>query len=627
MRMKTRIFALLITIVLAVSLLAGCRSGNDKQVTAEQISTEAETAEQISTEAETEVQTAEAPETEDRTAVRFIVTSDIHGKMVPWRYDTNQEDTSGSLAQIASVVKEKRNENTVLIDVGDSIQDNSAELFLNEDVHPMIQGMNAIGYDVATIGNHEFNYGMDTVKKTISGIKAKVILSNVYDTDGKRLADPYVIKECGGIRIGFIGAVTPNITKWDKKNLEGCTVTDPAEEINKIVSEIEDKTDLIVGVLHMDKDNEFGTPGAGYIDIMNRCPKLDFICAGHGHREVAEDDQATIPVVENKNFGQTVIVSDINLEKKNGKWQVINTVTEAVKVSDYKADTKVADLLASYDGIAREDADMLIGRLEGGDLVDDSDIPGIPNKLIRDSELMDSKAFAFQYYSDADIITVNPCKLDEGLRQGEIRKSDITNIQKYTNELYVVKMTGRQLKKYMEWAAAYYKQTSPEDLTIAFSEDRALYTFTAFTGVNYEINVSKPEGERIENLTWPDGRCVKDDDMFTAAVSNYMYNTYLADIGEVFDDKNDLPELISAGNEKGDFKAIIIDYISNVKHGIVTPNTDNNWKITGFEVDKDTTEKISELVKQGKLTIEESGDGRRINIRPITEKMLKEAEK
>ncbi len=620
MRIKARTITLLFTIILAVLLLAGCESDNGKQVKEVPVSGT------NMSDSATEVQTSVTPETKDRTTVRLIVTSDVHGRMVPWRYDTNQEDNSGSLAQIASIVKEKRNENTVVIDVGDSIQENSAELFLNESVHPMIMGMNTIGYDIVTIGNHEFNYGMDTTKKTVNTIKAKVILSNVYDTEGKRLADPYVIMECGGIRIGFIGAVTPNITKWDKRNLQGCRVTDPAEEINRIIGEIEDKTDLIIGVLHMDKDNELGTQGAGYIDIMNRCHGLDFICAGHGHREVTGGDQEIIPVVENKNSGQTVMVSDITLENKNGKWQVINTVTESVKASEYKADREVGNRLAAYDRIAREDADRLIGELKGGDLADDSDIPGIPNKLIRDTELMDFRAFVLQHYSGADVVSMNPCKLDEGLKQGEIRKYDISNIQKYINEMYVVKMTGKQLRKYMEWAAAYYKQAAPGDLTIAFSENRALFLYTAFTGVNYEVNVSKPEGERIENLTWPDGRAVKNDDIFTVAVSNYMYNTYLSDVGEVFDDKNDLPELISTDNEKGDFRAMIIDYISNVKHGTITPKTDNNWKITGLEVDKATTEKISDLFKQGKLTIETSEDGRRINTRPITEKMLKEAE-
>ncbi len=620
MRIQKRIVILHIAVIAAMSSMTGCKTDNIKPEAEQMMSGTTTSA------PSTDVQKVLTSETDEKKTVRLIVTSDIHGKMVPRRYDTNQEDTSGSLAQIASVIKEKRNENAVVIDVGDSIQDNSAELFLDEPVHPMLQGMNAIGYDIATIGNHEFNYGMNIAKKAVSGIKAKVILSNVYDNDGKRLADPYVIKECGGIRIGFIGAVTPNITKWDKNHLEGCTVTDPAEEINRIINEIEDKTDLIVGVLHMDKDNEFGTPGAGYMDIMNRCPGLDFICAGHGHREVTGGDQEIIPVVENKNFGQTVIVSDINLEKRNGKWEVTDTASESIKASDYKADKAVFDLLAPYDSLAREDAGRLIGKLEVGDLVDDSDVPGIPNKLIRDSELMDFRAFAFRHYSDADVVAVNPNKLDEGLRQGEIRKSDITNLQKFVNELYVLKMTGRQLKKYMEWTAEYYKQTSPGDLTIAFSEDRALYTFTAFTGVNYDVNISKPEGERIENLTWSDGRDVKDDDIFTTAVSSYMYNTYLSAAGEIFDDKDDLPELISADNDAGDLREMLIDYISNVKDGTITPKTDNNWKITGFEVDKETTDKISKLAEEGKLTIEGVGDGRRINTRPITEKMLKEVE-
>ena len=159
--------------------------------------------------------------------LQILATSDTHGKFDPWDYAANKADASGSVAQQATAIKENRTKTTLVVDAGDTIQANSAELFLNDDVHPMIAAQNAIGYDVYVTGNHEYNYGMATLEKVLSQQKAKVLTGNVYSPEGKPLADGYTIINKGGVKIGVIGMVTPNITRWDAKNLEGWTVTNP----------------------------------------------------------------------------------------------------------------------------------------------------------------------------------------------------------------------------------------------------------------------------------------------------------------------------------------------------------------------------------------------------------------
>ena len=170
---------------------------------------------------------------------------------------------SGSMAQLATAIKSLRNENTLVVDAGDTIQDNAADIFLGEEVHPMIAAMNAIGYDTWTTGNHEYNYGMETLKKVIASQKAKVLTGNVFDENGKPIADGFAIFERGGVKIGVIGMVTPNITRWDAANLADCTVTDPVEETKKIVAEIGDKVDALVAVMHMGIENEYGVANSG----------------------------------------------------------------------------------------------------------------------------------------------------------------------------------------------------------------------------------------------------------------------------------------------------------------------------------------------------------------------------
>ena len=178
--------------------------------------------------------------------LQILATSDTHGKFDPWDYAANKADASGSVAQQATAIKENRTKTTLVVDAGDTIQANSAELFLNDDVHPMIAAQNAIGYDVYVTGNHEYNYGMATLEKVLSQQKAKVLTGNVYSPEGKPLADGYTIINKGGVKIGVIGMVTPNITRWDAKNLEGWTVTNPVDESRKIIDKIKNDVDVII---------------------------------------------------------------------------------------------------------------------------------------------------------------------------------------------------------------------------------------------------------------------------------------------------------------------------------------------------------------------------------------------
>ena len=183
--------------------------------------------------------------------LQILATSDTHGKFDPWDYAANKADASGSVAQQATAIKQCRTRNTLVVDAGDTIQANSAELFLNDDLHPMVAAMNAIGYDIWTTGNHEYNYGMDVLKKVMGQQKAKVLTGNVYAPDGTPLADGYTIIKKGTVKIGVIGMVTPNIIRWDAKNLEGWKVTNPVDESRKIIDKIKDQVDVLIGVMHI----------------------------------------------------------------------------------------------------------------------------------------------------------------------------------------------------------------------------------------------------------------------------------------------------------------------------------------------------------------------------------------
>ena len=537
----------------------------------------------------------ESVEEQETRTVRIIATSDLHGKFCPWDYALNAESTSGSMAQLATAIAKYRTEDTILVDAGDTIQANSAEIFLgSEDVHPMILAMNALKYDVWVTGNHEYNFGIDTIKKTIADLNCKALTGNVYDRDGNPIADGYTILEQNGVRIAVIGMVTPNIARWDASNLQGCSVTDPLEETRKIIESIRGKYDVLVGVFHMGIENEYGLANSGVRDVLTKCPEFDVMVSSHEHTLIPSMDINGVLVVQNKFQAQTMSVIDLTLEKdsRNVKsadtdrssegWKLTSKSAESVTVADYEADPAMMELLAKYDARAREDAEEVIGRLEGGSLVPEgTESEPIPAALTQDTALIDLVNIVQMHYTGAAVSASALSGEGTNLKPGDIRKCDTAQIYKFSNTLYKLHMNGAQLKKYMEWSTGYFKTAEPGDTAVSINEDFPTYNYYMFAGVNYDVNLSREQGSRIENLTWPDGTPVRDEDEFDIAVNNYCANSQLLVPGVIYEDGEQLPVLMEMDvhGEIGGIRELILDYIRNVKGGVIHPECDQNWKI------------------------------------------------
>ena len=547
--------------------------------------------------------------------LQILATSDTHGKFDPWDYAANKADASGSVAQ------ENRTKTTLVVDAGDTIQANSAELFLNDDVHPMIAAQNAIGYDVYVTGNHEYNYGMATLEKVLSQQKAKVLTGNVYSPEGKPLADGYTIINKGGVKIGVIGMVTPNITRWDAKNLEGWTVTNPVDESRKIIDKIKNDVDVIIGVMHMDVDNEYGVYGSGVTDLANACPEFDVIVAAHGHKSIPNKMINGVLVVENKNAGATVSDIHVYLERGlNGKWKVKDRTSENLIIKDYAPDPELTALLAEYDQRAKDDAVTPIGQLVGGDLAPENEIDCLPQAMVQDTALLDFINEVQMYYTGAQVAATALTSMTSQMREGTIRKCDMASIYTYQNTLYKLQMNGWQLRQFMEWSAAFFKTWEPGDVTIAFDSSVRYYLYDAFAGVKYDLDISKQPGNRIQNLTWMDGRPVEDDDSFVVAVNNYRATTQLLTYADIFKEGDELPKLleIDVRGDVGGIRELLGEYIRTVKGGTIEPHVDNNWKLVGNNWNAADHEKAVKLLREGKLALSENADSRTLPGKAIT---------
>ena len=511
--------------------------------------------------------------------------------------------------------------NVLVVDAGDTIQANSAELFLNDDLHPMVAAMNAIGYDIWTTGNHEYNYGMDVLKKVMGQQKAKVLTGNVYAPDGTPLADGYTIIKKGTVKIGVIGMVTPNIIRWDAKNLEGWKVTNPVDESRKIIDKIKDQVDVLIGVMHMDTENEYGVYGSGVTDLANACPEFDVIVGGHGHRSIPNMMINNVLVVENKNAGATLSEIHVYLERQlDGKWKVVNRTSENLQIKEYEPDPELTALLASYDTRAKEDAVTPIGELKGGDLAPENEIDCLPQAMVQDTALLDFINEVQLYYTGAQVSATALTSMTSQMRAGTIRKCDMASIYTYQNTLYKLQMTGEQLRRFMEWSAAFFKTWKPDEVTIAFDPSVRYYLYDAFEGVNYELDVSKEPGHRIKNLKWPNGKAVKDTDTFVVAVNNYRATTQLLTAADIFLPGEDLPKLleIDVRGDVGGIRELLGEYIRTVKGGTIEPHVNNNWKIVGNNWKAADHQKAVQLLREGKLALNENADARTLPGKAIT---------
>lgn len=547
--------------------------------------------------------------------LQILASSDTHGKFDPWDYAANKADASGSVAQQATAIKQCRTAHTLVVDSGDTIQANSADLFLKDDLHPMVAAMNAIGYDVWTTGNHEYNYGMDTLKKVMAQQKAKVLVGNVYSPEGEPLADGYTIVRKGCLKIGLIGMVTPNITRWDAMNLKGWTVTNPVDESRKIIDKIKDKVDILIGVMHMDVDNEYDVYGSGVTDLANACPEFAVIVAGHGHRSIPHMMINDVLVVENKSSGATLSEIHVHLERQlNGKWKVVERTSENLNMKDYEPDPVLTELLATYDARAKEDAMTIIGELRGGNLAPENEIATLPQPMLQDTALLDFINEAQMYYTGAQVAATSLTSMSSQMLEGVIHKCDMASIYTYQNTLYKLEMNGEQLLRFMEWSAAFFRTWKPGDVTLAFDPSVRFFLYDAFEGVNYELDVSKEPGHRIRNLTWPNGTPVKPTDVFVVAVNNYRANTQLLTAADIFMEGEELPKLLELDvrGDVGGIRELLADYVRNVKGGIIEPRVNNNWKIVGNNWKAADHEKAVSLLREGKLSLYDNPDARNL---------------
>ncbi|MGL5379438.1 5'-nucleotidase C-terminal domain-containing protein [Clostridium sp.] len=558
--------------------------------------------------------------------IEVLGTTDLHGKFKNFEYATTSE-AAGGLNQIAAVVKEERknNNNVILLDNGDTIQGNYNHLFLtkeylSENMNPIALGLKEIGYDAFALGNHEFNYGMDVLNTIVSQVendKTSVLCANLYK-DGERVFKPYVIKEFEGVKVAVIGVVTNHITKWDADKLVGYNPTNPAEEVRKVIDELKSKNeaDMFVVSAHMGLTPEYGD-GDSATDIANLNPEVAMILAGHSHATIKEEIVNGVLITQPKNNGSAVSKVELEVEKTEEGTKIVNrSVEHIVLEKNSPVDAELDAKLDNAHQIALNDATSSIGTLVGEDLAEANEVKGIPQSFVSDQGVTDLINEVQLYYSAKHLESLGIDASKEyhvsgaamlsssaNLKAGDITKAGLANIYKFDNKLYTIKTTGKQIKKYIEWTAEFYNTFEEGDLTISFDKDFASFKYDMLTGVNYELNLSKQAGSRVENLTFSDNKKVEDTDVVYLTVNDYRYSSNLAPI---FDDGEHEKIYESTNDPLSDVRDMIASYIVDVKGGVLERKVDNNWKLTGIKYNEKLRSEVVKLINDGTIKPSES---------------------
>ncbi|OOH90286.1 bifunctional metallophosphatase/5'-nucleotidase [Pasteurellaceae bacterium 15-036681] len=530
--------------------------------------------------------------------IKFLGTSDVHGRMVPWSYGADVEDKSGSYAQIATYVNEvrKNNKNVLLVDIGDAIQDNQVEVFAKTPKHyknnPVPKVLNAMGYDIFILGNHEFNFGMPALDAILKDIKAKVLTANFYHKDGRRYVEPTTIIEREGVKLGIIGLTTPMsaIFEKDTGHLNEMKFTSPIEETKKQIADLKAKgVDAVVVLAHMGIENENNVPDTGVADLVNAVDGIDVIIAGHMHKNVSSETIKDTVITEPHRYGTVVSEVDLTFDINDKKEvKLISKTAKTVPVNKLDADPEIVKIYQPYHDELRRLNNVEIGQV-AHDMIPQGKNHGVSIAFSQDTGMSSLIHDVQQHYSKADVVSFAFDYETVRLDKGPIKKKDIIYNYRYAGgDVTVYEFTGKQLKQYMEWSADYFNTIQPGDTDYRYDEVRGkskYVTFDLFGGVSYNIDLRNQSGNKIVDLALADGTKITDDMKLKVGMNSYRFGQ-LSKKGGMFEGQN-IPVIweskVALGTEAGTIQNMMIDYITNVKKGKIEGLSHNRWKIIGLD--------------------------------------------
>ena len=486
--------------------------------------------------------------------LRIIGTSDVHANYYPYNF-VSDRPASGSLARVQSYLREQRatwGDRLIYVDNGDIIQGQPTSYYYNTvavgTTHLADTMLNYMGCEIGTLGNHEIETGGSTYQRYILDADFPILGANIIleGTDHNFLP-PYKVIERHGVRIAFIGMLTPAIPNWLPRELwrelEFIDIETSARQWVAYVQEKE-QPDVIIGIFHSGLNGGITTDS--YTEnateqVAREVPGFDAIIFGHDHRlycdSVVNTEGKKVPIINPANGANHVAQLTLTLRKEHGKWSLKHTDATNVSVTKYEPDPDFMATFAPQMETVKKYVSKRIGTFTKTITTQDAYFGPCP--------FMD---FIHQMQLDitrADISLAAPLSLNATLKAGDVYVRDMFNLYRYENMLYTMFLKGSEVRDHLEMSYALWanQMKSPSDHLILFNDEtpdngsgdkntgkgrpkfkNVYYNFDTAAGIRYEVDVTKPIGQRVRILSMADGRPFDPDKTYRVAVNSYRGN-------------------------------------------------------------------------------------------------------
>ncbi len=544
------------------------------------------------------------------TSVSIIQTTDLHGTILPFDYIESRK-IDVSLAQAASYIKKLRKEKDVviLLDGGDILQGQPIVYYHNfiDTVSPHIvsEALNWLEYDAQTAGNHDIEAGHPVYDKIIREYDFPLLGANAVNIkNGKPYFTPYVILKRKNLKIAVLGLITPAVPNWLPVELySGMEFRDMVETAEKWMPEIlRHKPDLVIGLFHAgwSTDNEnykqnIPLTEDGSAAVAYNVPGFDIILTGHDHRSAVDKfvnrKGDTILILNAGSRAEKIARADITLSGSSGRGKQSKVVSgELIGVKDLKPDPDFIARFKLNDEVIRDYTGKIIGESEVAVSTRDA--------YFGSSAFVDMLHAEQLKITGADISFAAPLSFDVKIDKGPIRVSDMFKLYRYENLLYKITMSGEEIKKYLEFSYDGWLNTMkrPEDYLLKYRTGKdgkpviingetwlrnPSYDFDSAAGIEYSVDATRPDGERIKIISLSDGRPFEMDNSYTVAINSYRGNGgggHLTEGAGI--KKEELSSRLLFSTDR-DLRYFIMRSIEEQK--IINPKPLNNWRINPEE--------------------------------------------
>jgi len=608
--------------------------------------------------------------------LRIMETTDLHVHVFPYNYYADKPDDTVGLARTAAHIDAIRAEatNALLIDNGDFLQGNPMGDYMayekgmqDGDVHPVIKAMNALGFDASTLGNHEFNYGLDFLMKSANGAEFPIVSANVVKEMGATptadttLLKPYVILdhtvtdgagEEHAIRVGLIGFVPPQIMNWDRKHLEGkVNARDIVETAKAYVPQMkEEGADIIIALSHSGIGSADHTEGMENASVpLAAVDGIDAVLTGHSHLvfpsptyegyAAVDAAKGTIhgkPATMGGFWGSHMGLIDLMIEKDGSEWRVLTHEVSTRPIYQRGEDRSITALVESSAEVeaaaqAEHDATLAYVRRAVGKtdaplysyfaLV--ADDPSVQIVSIAQLWYITEMMKGSEYEGLPILSAAAPFKAGgrggpeyyTDVPVGDVAIKNVADLYLYPNTIRAVKIDGAQLRGWLDRSAGAFNQVEPGATDAPLlNPDFPSYNFDVIDGVTYQIDLSQPsrfDAKGVEINPGASrivnlafqGQPVTDDMEFIVATNNYRASGG----GDFPGAKGDT--IVFEGPDTN--RDVIVRYI--VEQGTINPSADANWTFApmdGTTVLFETGPKAAQYAGAVEgVTIEPAGNG------------------